>query len=266
MLFDTHAHLNSLDDIPAVLTRAHDAGVRAILHVTTPAESPIPDSARHGLMIARTVGYTPDFAGEKGRDDGPFPNIAALDAAADAKDIRALGEMGLDYHWDYGTPEIQERLLREQLALGIRRGLPVVIHIRDAAPRASTPEDRAFADFFRILRDYAGTRGVLHCFTGSADHARACVDAGLYVSFSGIVTFKNAGAIRDSARVVPDNKIIMETDTPYLALIPHRGKTNEPGFIAHTCAALAEIRGVDAGALAELTFENARRLFGFPSS
>ena len=162
----------------------------------------------------------------------------------------AIGEIGLDYHYSPETREAQMKLFAAQLDEARARDLPVVIHTREAA-----------ADTIALLKEIP-SRGIIHCFTGDPEEAKAYLDLGLFVSFSGIVTFKMAENVRASALVVPDDRILIETDAPFLAPVPLRGNPNEPAFVKYTCAFLAKLRGADPEAFAELTFANAEKVLG----
>ena len=164
--------------------------------------------------------------------------------------LAALGEIGLDYHYSPETREAQMKLFASQLEEARKRDLPVVIHTREA-------DD----DTLGLLREIP-SRGVIHCYTGTPDSAKKFLDLGFYISISGIVTFKAAQNVRDAALVVPDDRILIETDSPYLAPVPMRGNPNEPAFIRHTCEFLAALRGVSAADFAELTFNNGERMLG----
>jgi TatD DNase family protein len=253
-LFDTHAHLDDPQfaaDLSEVLQRAARAGVTRIVTIATTAES-----SRAALELARTH---PDLAATVGIQ----PNCVAASRPADwdliagwAKEagIAALGETGLDRHW-HDTPfEQQEDYFARHLALARETALPVVIHCREAD-----------ADVLRMLRDdfdrYGPVRGVMHSFTGTAETASACIAMGLYISFAGMVTYKNVSDLRQVVRTVPLNRIVIETDSPYLAPVPHRGKRNEPANVKLTLECLARERNEDVESLARQTTTNARRLF-----
>ena len=162
----------------------------------------------------------------------------------------AVGEIGLDYHYSPETREAQLKLFAEQLEEARTRDLPVVIHTREA-------DD----DTLALLREIP-SRGIIHCYTGTPEYAKRFLDLGFYISISGIVTFKPADNVRASALVIPDDRILIETDSPFLAPVPMRGQPNEPAFIVHTCEYLAKLRGVSADDFAELTFANAERVLG----
>jgi TatD DNase family protein len=256
-LFDTHAHLDDerlRDDLPAVLERAAAAGLTHVLCVATTAA----DSARGAAIAQRyppvwaSVGVQPNHVAEAG--PGDWDDVVRL---AGAPRVVALGETGLDRHWDFTPFPQQEDYFARHLALARRLGKPVVIHCREAE-----------ADLVRVLRaDYerhGPVRGVLHSFTGDWPTAEACLAMGLYVSFAGMVTYKNAGDLRAVAARVPADRLLVETDCPYLAPVPVRGRRNEPAYVAHTAAALAAVRGVPADELAAQTTQNALALFALP--
>jgi TatD DNase family protein len=166
--------------------------------------------------------------------------------------VRAVGEIGLDYHYDHSPRDVQQAVFRSQLSLARDLGLPVVIHTREA-------DD----DTLSLLReDGAGVSGVLHCFTGPRSLAEAALDLGLYVSFAGIVTFPRAADLREVARAVPLDRLLVETDSPFLAPVPHRGKRNEPALVAEVVKRLAELHDMPPAELARRTTANFHRLFG----
>lgn len=254
-LIDTHAHLDDprfADDLPAVLDRAAAAGVERIvtIGVDLPTSRAAVALAGRFPVLAAAVAIQPNHVAEAG--PGDFDEIARL-AAGPA--VVAVGETGLDRYWDKAPFEVQEASFRRHLALARRLGKPVVIHCRDAD-----------ADMVRVLGDEfaaAGpVRGVMHSFSGDAATAAACLGFGLDVSFAGMLTYKNADALRRVAAGVPLERVLVETDCPYLAPVPVRGKRNEPAFVAHTAACLAAVHGVSAEVIAEHTTRNARLLFG----
>lgn len=254
-LIDTHAHLDDdrfAEDRPAVVERARAAGVVQVITVaTTAATSRVSvDLAATFPTVWATVGIQPNHVAEAA--PGDWDEVVRLAAAPR---VVALGETGLDRYWDYAPFPLQEDYFARHLELSRRTGLPVVIHCRDAE-----------ADVVRMLRDdfdrHGPVRGVMHSFTGSAEAARACLAMGLFLSFAGMVTYKNAQNLRDVAREVPADRLLIETDSPYLAPVPVRGQRNEPAFVAHTAALLAQVRGVSVAELAAQTTRNARTLFG----
>jgi TatD DNase family protein len=254
-LIDTHAHLDDerfAADRPAVLDRATAAGVsRVVVVATTAATSRVcVDLAARNAPLFATVGIQPNHVAEAAPTD--WNEVVRLVTAAK---VVALGETGLDRYWDHTPFPQQEDYFARHLDLARRHNRPVVIHCRDAE-----------ADVVRMLRaDYekhGPVRGVMHSFTGDLPTARDCLAMGLYVSFAGMVTYKNAQPLRDVAKEVPLDRLLIETDSPYLAPVPERGKRNEPAFVAHTAALLAQVRGVDAEVIADYTTRNARSLFG----
>jgi TatD DNase family protein len=253
-LFDTHAHLDDdrfRTDLPAVLDRAAAAGLTHVVCVATTAA----DSARCVELAARfplvwaTVGVQPNNVAAAAPGDW-----AEVERLAVAPRVVALGETGLDRHWDFTPFAQQEDYFARHLALARRTGLPVVIHCREAE-----------ADVVRMLREdfdrHGPVRGVMHSYTGDWPSAAACLAMGQYVSFAGMVTFKNAADLRTVTAKVPADRLLVETDCPYLAPVPVRGKRNEPAYVAHTAAALAAVRGVPADELAVQTTRNALELF-----
>jgi TatD DNase family protein len=254
-LIDTHAHLDDdrfSADRPAVLERAAAAGVSHVLVVATTAATSricVGLATQYPPLFA-TVGIQPNHVAQAQATD--WDEVVSLASAPKAV---ALGETGLDRYWDRTPFPRQEDYFDRHLALARQRGLPVVIHCREAE-----------ADTVRMLRadfDHHGpVRGVMHSFSGDLATAQACLAMGLYISFAGMLTYKNAQALRDVAREMPLDRLLVETDSPYLAPIPHRGQRNEPAFVTHTAAVLAQTRGVEFADLAAATTRNARTLFG----
>jgi TatD DNase family protein len=250
---DSHAHLadEAFDgDRDAVIGRARDAGAAAIVCIGASIEQ-ANDSARiattHPGFVAFTAGIHPHDAASF----DPVADITALERLLGAGAV-AIGECGLDYHYDNSPRDLQRRAFTMQLELAAQYNRPVVVHTRDA-------DD----DTMTLVRDAgrAGVLGVLHCFTGSIALARTAIEAGWYVSFSGIVTFRNWTG-NDLVRSIPDDRILVESDAPYLAPVPHRGKRNESAWVALTVAQVARLRGVDAASLGRQAAANTRRLFG----
>jgi len=253
--FDSHAHLADEafgGDRDAVIARARDAGAEGIVCIGASIEQ-ANESARiaatHPGWITFTAGIHPHDAASF----DPVADVAALERLLDAGAV-AVGECGLDYHYDNSPRDAQRRAFAMQLELAKRFDRPVVVHTRDADDDTATMVREAGRE---------GIRGVLHCFTSGADLARTALDAGWYVSFSGIVTFRN-WAGDDIIRSIPDDRILVESDAPYLAPVPHRGKRNESAWVALTAARVASVRGVDAGTMGALVVDNARRLFRCP--
>jgi TatD DNase family protein len=253
MLIDSHCHLDFPDlagDRDAVLARANAAGVGLMVTISTRVhrfDEVLGIAAAHDQVYC-SVGTHPHHAAEE-------PDITAkeLVALAGPPKVVAIGEAGLDYHYDNSPRADQEKGFRIHIAAARETGLPLVIHARDA-------DD----DVARILEEETARGGfpfVLHCFTSGADLARRGLALGGYVSFSGVLTFKNSEALRGIAREVPLDRLLVETDAPYLAPAPLRGRTNEPANVVHTAKRLADVKGVSEDELARATTENFFRLF-----
>jgi TatD DNase family protein len=256
-LVDTHAHLEDSrlrGDLAGVLDRARAVGVVQIVAIGTTAEDSAVVAAMAGVHggIFATVGVHPNHAAEA--KPGDWECVAAL---AGHPRIVGLGETGLDLYRDHTPLSIQQEWFDRHLALGHERGLPVVIHCRNS--------EREIHD--QLARSNRLTHGVLHSFTGTWDDARAFLDLGLYLSFAGMLTFANKAldALRDVASRVPLERVLVETDSPYLSPHPHRGETNEPRRVAVTAECLARVRGLPLAEVAAITTENARRLFRLPA-
>jgi TatD DNase family protein len=256
-LIDTHAHLDDeqlAPDLPAVLGRARAAGVVQVIAVATTAASTAAtvDLARRHADVFATAGIHPNNAAQAAVGD--WDAVAAL---AGQERVVAVGETGLDRHWDSTPFAQQEEYFARHLELGRRLRRPVVIHCREAD-----------ADVVRVLREefdrHGPIRGVLHSFTGDADMAESCRGMGLYLSFAGMLTYKNAAALREVAARQPLDRLLVETDSPHLSPVPLRGRRNEPAHVVHTAACLAGLLGVSPEKLAEATTRNARALFGLP--
>ena len=254
MLFDSHAHLDDdrfAADRDDVLARAREAGVGRILTVGTGIPScrkALALAEKNPDLILAAVGIDPHGADDA--TEGDFEALAAL--AAEGR-VSALGETGLEYHHRTSDHDTQKRVFERQARMAVDCDLPLIIHCRDA-----------FEDCFGILRRYAcdRLRGVAHCFTGGAGEAEEFIRLGFAISFSGIVTFPNAEDIRGAAANVPLDRILIETDCPYLAPVPMRGKRNEPAFVKHVAEKIAEIRDLQFETIARATNDNAMRLFG----
>lgn len=254
-LIDTHAHLDDerfAADLPTVLERAAAAGVGSIVTMGVTASSSrisVNLAAQHpGLFAA--VGIQPtNVAAAAATDWGEVVKLATHDR------VVAIGETGLDGYWDATTLPQQEVFFARHLDLARKRGLAVVIHCRQAE-----------TEVLRMLREdyerHGPVCGVMHCFSGDATMAAACLDLGLYLSFAGVVTYKNAQSLHEVARQVPLDRLLIETDSPYLAPVPVRGRRNKPAFVAHTAALIAELREVEVTEIAAQTTRNARRFFG----
>jgi TatD DNase family protein len=253
MLIDSHCHLDFPElgaDLDAVLARARAAGVGAMVTISTRVSrfNELKAIVEAHDDVFCSIGTHPHNAAEE-----PDIMVEELAELSRHPKVVAIGEAGLDYHYDNSPRDIQKKSFRTHIAAARETGLPLVIHAREAD-----------ADIARMLEEES-TKGafpfVLHCFTGGADLAHRGLALGGYISFSGVVTFKNAEALRDIALAVPSDRILVETDAPYLAPEPFRGKTNEPAFVAQTAARLAALRGVREEEMARLTTENFFRLF-----
>ena len=253
MLVDSHCHLDFPDlaaDLDGVVGRARDAGVGRMVTISTKVKN-------HAQILVIAEKYADVFCSV-----GTHPHHASSELDIDAQvligmakhpKIVAIGEAGLDYHYDTGPRDDQFKSFREHIAAARETGLPLVIHARncDADMAAVLTEEVAKGRF----------KAVLHCFTAGADLARTAIDLGLYIGFTGILTFKSSQALRDIARSLPADRILVETDSPYLAPMPYRGKRCEPAYVAETAKVLAETRGVSAADIARQTTENFFRLF-----
>ena len=254
LMIDSHAHLDYAqlaDDLDGVLARAHDAGVTHIITIgvkLTTADAPKAIAAAHPNIWC-SVGIHPHEAGS----EPDAANIDAIRAAADHPKCVAIGEAGLDYFYDYATPQQQADSFQAQIAVARELDLPIIVHARDA--------DEDMAAILEDEMEKGAFRGVLHCFSSGADLARRAIAIGFYISFSGILTFNKAEELREIAAEIPEDRILVETDSPYLAPVPKRGKRNEPAFVAHTAACVAELHGLSPESLAEQTTENFFRLF-----
>jgi TatD DNase family protein len=253
MFIDSHCHLNYkglIEDQAAVLDRAAQAGVSAMLNISTrEAEwDAIIATADSAPNIWATVGIHPHEA-----DGHPDVDTAKLIAKAAHPKVIGIGETGLDYFYDKSDREQQRTSFRTHIAAARKTGLPLIVHMRDAE-----------SDAAKMLRDEMGEgtySGVIHCFTASQNFADIALSLGLYISISGIVTFKNAKDLQEVAAVIPEDRLLIETDAPFLAPVPHRGKTGEPAFVADTARFLAGLRGVSVDELAAQTSANFHALF-----
>lgn len=252
-LIDSHCHLNYpglVENEGAVLERARSRGVGGFLNISTRRSEweQVVDAAQRHPDVWASIGVHPHEA-----DSHPDLGTAALVEAARHPKVIAIGECGLDYFYDKSDRASQKQRFRAQIAAARESGLPLIIHTRDAE------EDTA-----AILSEEAakgGVRGVLHCFTGTQWLAERGLEIGFYISLSGIVTFKNAKALQDVAKAIPQDRLLVETDAPFLAPVPNRGKTCEPAFVADTAAFLADLRGEDLGHLSRATTDNFFTLF-----
>jgi TatD DNase family protein len=254
MLIDTHAHLDDdrfSDDLPVVLERAVAAGLTRVFTIGIDADTSAAavNLAQAHALLAAVVGIQPNHVAEM--KSGDWERILDLSRHPG---VVGIGETGLDRYWDRAPLPLQEEFFARHLALARQLDKPVVIHCREAE-----------ADVVRVLKDdfdrYGPVRGVMHSFTGDSATAQACLEMGLHISFAGMLTFKNNEALRKVAAIVPVDRVLVETDSPYLTPMPFRGKRNEPAYVVHTAACLAEVLGMSMEWLSEQTCANARNLF-----
>ncbi|MBV8069152.1 MAG: TatD family hydrolase [Acidobacteriaceae bacterium] len=253
-LVDSHCHLDDAQfeaDRDQVIERARAGGLKYVLTIGTgqgpPDLSPAIRIAEEHAFVLATVGVHPNDAAKV--DSGTFRNLEQLLLH---QKVRAVGEIGLDYHW--GVPkELQLPAFERQLEIAAEAKMPVVIHTRDA-----------WQDTIRVLRERWARSGlpcVMHCFTGTADQARECLDMGFYLAFGGVSTFPKASEIREAARITPSDRLLLETDAPYLAPVPHRGRRNEPVYVTFTAQIIAKARSSTVEELAAQTTANFEHVF-----
>jgi TatD DNase family protein len=263
-MIDSHCHLAGREfatDLDDAIRRARAAGLARCLVILAADEDEEFERAPVISGVWPDVKYSIGVHPHNAHKFGDSPDAAAgltanrLDMTPSAC---AVGEIGLDYHYDFSPREVQQAVFRAQLRLARSRGLPVVIHTREAEE-----------DTLRIITEESQgvLRGVFHCFSGDADAARRALATGFHVSIPGIVTFPKADALRDAARLVPDDRLLIETDSPYLAPMPYRGKRNEPAYVIETFRLVADLRGIDQAILGRQLIDNFDRLFaGAPSA
>ena len=259
MWIDSHCHLNHdrfEGRVPSdIVMSAKNNGVDGMVNISCQITGDFPrvlNTAQKHDNVWCTVGTHPHDAGLEGDKDVSQADLIQL-AGSDPK-IIAIGETGLDYYYKNATLEDQEHSFRKHIRACIETDLPIIIHARDA-------DDDIERILFKEEGANTGLKGVMHCFSSGAELAEAAVEFGFYISFSGILTFKSADALRDIAKKVPIDRLLVETDAPFLAPVPHRGAINEPGYVAHTGKVLADIHGVSVVEMAKVTTENFCRLF-----
>ncbi|MDB5669914.1 MAG: TatD family deoxyribonuclease [Alphaproteobacteria bacterium] len=253
MFVDSHCHLNYkglVENQQAVLVRARAAGVSTMLNISTRESEwdEVIAVAERESDVWASVGIHPHEA-----DQHPDMQTATLVERSGHERVVAIGESGLDFYYDHSDRDRQRTSFRAHIAAARETGLPIIVHTRDAE-----------ADTAEILADEMGKGaypGVIHCFTASADFARKALDLGLFISISGIVTFKNARDLQETAKTLPGDRLLIETDSPFLAPVPHRGRPCEPAFVADTARFLAALRGESVEALAETTSANFLKIF-----
>ena len=253
-LIDSHCHLNYpglAERQDEVLADARAAGVTGFLNISTRQREwdDVIAVAEANADVWATIGVHPHEA-----DAHPDLGAKALIDAASHPSVIAIGECGLDYFYDKSDRAAQRERFGAHIEAARATGLPLVVHTRDA--------EKDTAEILEQAVNEGGVRGVLHCFTGSRELAEKALDLGFFVSLSGIVTFKNARDLQETARIIPDGRLLVETDSPFLAPVPHRGQTCEPAFVADTARFVAELRGVEAETLAQQTTANFFTLFG----
>ena len=254
MLIDSHAHIQGKEyagEAEAVITRARDAGVETIIAVGGAGDM---SSNTEAIALAvkfanvfATVGMHPHDAKDVGADE-----LKTLRELASQPKVVAVGETGLDYYYSHSPHDTQQRVFAHFIHMARETQLPIVVHERDAALQAAD-----------LLRAEGGgeLRGVIHCFTGNYEAACAYLDLGFYLSFTGIITFKNAEALREVVRKVPLESLFVETDSPYLTPVPHRGKRNEPAYVRFVAETIAKVKDVDLAEVEQVTSANVKKLF-----
>lgn len=253
ILFDTHAHLDEEafhPDRNETVERALETGVQTILTIGTTA-----DSSQRAVDLAATfpqvyavVGIQPNYVAQM--KPGDWERILTLSTA---DKVVGIGETGLDRYWDYAPIELQQDYFSKHIQLSRERDLPFVVHCREA--------EADVVDLLQREAKQAPFKGLMHSFCGTPETAAACLELGMYISFAGMLTFKKNDELRETARLIPLDRLLVETDAPYLAPVPQRGKRNEPAFVKHTCACLAELHDKTPEEMAEITTQNARTLF-----
>jgi TatD DNase family protein len=254
-LVDSHCHLETKDyaELPPVLERARAAGlVHAIVvgqfHGPGDWGNALEVAAAHPGFLSPTLGIHPHEAARAGEED-----LLTLERLCAQPQVRAVGEAGLDYYYEHSPREAQARVMRRQCALARALKKPLVVHVRDAHD-----------DCEAILREEGIGRGIIHCFTGDTDAARRYLDLGFHLSLSGVVTYKKTEALQAAVQFAPLERLLVETDSPYLAPVPHRGRKNEPAHVVETARKVAELKGVTLEQVAEVPTANAASLFGLP--
>ena len=254
MLFDTHAHLNdpAFDpDREELMASFADAGVGLVMNAGCSLESSrdIVQMAEKYPWLYASVGSHPDSADEV--DEAVLEEYRKLCKQSDK--VKAIGEIGLDYYYEDIPREIQQRAFRMQMALAQELDMPVIVHERDA-----------HNDGLAIIKEFPRVKGVFHCYSGSAEMARQLVNLGWYIGFTGVLTFKNARKAVETAASIPLDRIVLETDCPFMAPEPYRGKRNHPGYLYRMAEKLAEIRGISVEEVHTATLENGKRLYRIP--
>ncbi|KKI91612.1 hydrolase TatD [Bacillus sp. SA1-12] len=253
MLFDTHAHLNAVqyeEDIVEVIQRAKDENVTHIVVVGFDKDTitKAMELTEQYEMIYAAIGWHPVDAVDMTDED-----LAWIKELTSHPKVVAIGEMGLDYYWDKSPKDVQKEVFRKQIQLAKEVQLPIIIHNRDATE-----------DVVKILKEEKASEvgGIMHCFTGSLEIAKQCMEMNFYISYGGPVTFKNAKKPKEVVKEIPMERLLIETDCPYLTPHPFRGKRNEPSYVKYVAEQIAELRGISYEEVAEKTSDNAKKLFG----
>jgi TatD DNase family protein len=252
MIFDSHTHLNAEqfnDDIPETIARANELGVTemAVVGFDYPTIEKSLQLSQTYQDIYSIIGWHPTEAGSYTKEIE-----TKLQQQLEDERVVALGEIGLDYYWMEDPKEVQDKVFRRQIAIAKEMNLPISIHTRDA-----------IEDTYKILKEEKihNIGGIMHSFSGDAEWAKRFLDLGMHISFSGVVTFKKAFEVHEAASFVPLDKLLVETDAPYLAPMPYRGKRNEPGYTRYVVEKIAELRNLPFEEVAKITQENAHKLF-----
>ena len=250
MLFDTHAHMDARafrEDRDEILQGLSAKGVGLVMNPgcsLASSRSAVALAEKYDFVYA-AVGSHPDVADEVNEEVlEEYRKLCKLDK------VKAIGEIGIDYHYEDIPRQLQLQAFRMQMELAREVGLPVIVHEREA-----------HEDGMAVVREFPEVTGVFHCYSGSAEIARQLVDKGWYIGFTGVLTFKNARKAIETAESIPIDRIVLETDCPYMAPVPHRGKRNDPGYLCHMAEKLAEIRGLSVAEIYQITTENGKRLY-----
>ena len=249
MIFDSHAHYDDEafdNDRADVINKIKDAGVCKVMNCGSSletSESTVQLTKKYDFIYG-AVGIHPEYA------DSEIYNISKISDLLNNEKIMAVGEIGLDYHYEGYDRDSQIKLFKEQMDIAKNMHYPVVIHDRDA-----------HSDTFNVIKEFKGVTGVLHCFSASVELEREAVKLGYYIGFTGVVTFKNARRAVDVAKDVPDDRLLVETDCPYMTPVPYRGERNDSSYLVHTIKKLAEIKNMEYEKVCSISYENASRLF-----
>jgi len=250
LLFDSHAHYDDArfdGDRDEILRQMKDNGVGCIINVgadLASSKKSVEIASKYDFIYS-SVGVHPHDAGKMCEND-----ISELESLLSNEKVVALGEIGLDYYYENFDRESQKKWFERQLELAVSKAMPVIIHDRDA-----------HGDCLAIVRKFKNIKGVFHCYSGSVEMAQELLNMGLYISFTGVVTYKNAGKVCEVVKYVPDDRILIETDCPYLSPVPHRGERNSSLYLKYTAQKIAEIKGLTFDEIAKLTYENTMKCF-----